>query len=225
MRTRALVRLGHHASKRPDHQSRSIGERGLSIVEFAFVALIMFTIVAGTVDYGRGWQSGMAITEAARTGARVGSSQANRPNADYDALMGLRASLTASNKMDDLELVVIYYSNTANGQVPASCTTASPSGTCNVFNRAQLLALNNNSFNITWAANPDDPPTGGNGCAKSGNALRAGWCPTSRTNAPQGDAQYMGVYIRYRQRNLFPILGNDRVLSRTAVMRLEPPSV
>jgi Flp pilus assembly protein TadG len=202
-------------------------QRGIALIEFAFVSLIMLTIVAGAVDYGRGWQSGLATIEAARTGARVGSGQANRANADYNALTGIRASLMASGKMNDVELVVIYRADNVNGVPPASCTPANPvssaSGTCNVFTGTQLQNMTAANFNITWAADPADPPTGGSGCATS-NRVHAGWCPTSRTNV-QASADYMGVYIRYRQRNLFKILGNDRVLSRTAVMRLEPPSL
>jgi Flp pilus assembly protein TadG len=219
---------------RPLHRRRHVpapghehcrAERGVTVVEFSFVALMLLTVVAGTVDYGRAWQSGMAINEATRTGARVGSGQAAQPNADYNALTGIRASLVASNKIDDVELVVIYKSTTANGAVPASCTgTSGWSGSCNVFTGPQLVALGPTSFNITWAVNPSDPPTGGTGCANAGAAQYRGWCPNTRSNT-QASADYYGVYIRYRQRNLFPILGTSRLMSRTAVMRLEPPSV
>ena len=201
------------------------GFRGVAIVEFAFVAIILSVMVAATVDYGRGWQSSLAVTEASRTGARVASGQANSPQADYVALTGIRAALQASNKIDDVELVVIYRATSASdGAVPASCIGASPSGTCNVFTKAQLLAINNNSFNITWAPNPNDPPTGGNGCPRSGNGY-GGWCPTSRVRSPQGSADYLGVYVRFRHNNLFPVLGSGRTIARTAVMRVEPPSV
>lgn len=215
----------HRATGAPGGPRPGRAERGVTIVEFSFVMVILLTIVAGTVDYGRAWQSGLAITEAVRTGARVGSGQASLQSADYNALTGIRASLVASDKIDNVELVVIFRSTTANGTVPTSCTSAtSPSGTCNVFTGAQLVALGPSSFNIIWAADPDDPPTGGTGCANVGAALHRGWCPTSRNNT-QASADYYGVYIRYRHDNLFPVMGESRTLSRTAVMRLEPPSV
>ena len=62
---------------RPLHRRRHVpapghehcrAERGVTVVEFSFVALMLLTVVAGTVDYGRAWQSGMAINEATRTG-------------------------------------------------------------------------------------------------------------------------------------------------------------
>jgi Flp pilus assembly protein TadG len=223
-----MTRLTHHGHTRPRRPSPLTHrpERGVALVEFSFVMVILLTIVAGTVDYGRGWQSSLAITEASRTGARVASGQARQPNADFNALTGIRASLVASEKIDNVELIVIFRSTTANGAVPTSCTSATaPSGTCNVFNRAQLLALGPTSFNIVWAANPNDPPTGGTGCANNGAALHRGWCPTSRVNSPQASSEYLGVYIRYRHDNLFPVLGDSRTIARTAVMRLEPPSL
>lgn len=219
-----LVALRHHRDRQLPTAAPGRAERGVAILEFGFVMVILLTIVAGAIDYGRGWQSGLAITEAARTGARVGSGQASLQSADYNALTGIRAALVASEKIDNVELIVIFRSATADGTVPTSCTTAAPSGTCNVFTGAQLVALGPSSFNVTWAANPDDPPTGGTGCANSGAALHRGWCPTSRSNV-QASADYYGVYIRYRHDNLFPMLGESRTLSRTAVMRLEPPSV
>ena len=124
------VVLRHHRPRATGAARSGRAERGVTVVEFSFVMVILLTIVAGTVDYGRGWQSGLAITEAVRTGARVGSGQASLQSADYNALTGIRASLVASDKIDNVELVVIFRSTTANGTVPTSCTTASPSGTC-----------------------------------------------------------------------------------------------
>lgn len=226
MSTSTSARFGHRRRQQADSAggfATRVMERGVTLVEFAFVSVIMFSLVAATVDYGRGWQSGMAITEAARAGARVGSSQAKNSDADFNALMSIRASLTASDKLNDVELVVIYRADNANGVPPSSCVgTGSFSGTCNVFTKAQLEALTLSSFNIV--DNSPNPPTG-NGCAKSGYAPRAGWCPTSRVNSPQGSAEYIGVYIRYRQNNLFPLSGPSRTISRTAVMRLEPPTM
>lgn len=200
------------------------GERGVALVEMSFVVLMMFVLVAGAFDYGLAWQSGMAVNEAARTGARVGSGQATNISADYNALTGVQASLRSAGKIDHVEKVVVFLSSTTNGRVPASCIAASPSGTCNVLTGAQLASLDQSSFNIVWNVDPDEPPTGGNGCLKAGSAVRSGWCPTSRINT-QATAQYYGIYIEYEHDNYFPIMGDTHTVKRTAVMRLEPPSI
>jgi hypothetical protein len=210
----------HHRSR----ASRSSGERGVALVELSFILLIMFLMIAGAIDYGLGWRSGMAITEAARTGARVGSGQANNRAADYNAMSGMRAALLSSGTLDNVEQVIVYRADTAAGTVPAGCKTAT-SGDCIVYTGDQFRALDDRSgWNLVWPADPEEPPTGGNGCPN--NAQRVAWCPTSRVNQPQGSAEYLGIYIKYRHDHLFPwLLGDDTVIERSAVMRLEPPSL
>ena len=63
-------------------------ERGAALIEFAFVCMLLVTLVAGAWDYGRGWRAGLSATEAARTGARVGSGQGKFIQADFAALTG-----------------------------------------------------------------------------------------------------------------------------------------
>ena len=60
-------------------------ERGAMLVEFAFVAMFLVVLVAGTFDYGFAWRSGLAVNEGARAGARVGSGQSLSRGADYYA--------------------------------------------------------------------------------------------------------------------------------------------
>jgi hypothetical protein len=197
-------------------------QRGVAVVEMAFVALIMLTLVAGAVDYGLGWRSGLVMTEAARTGARVGSGQANSRSADYNAMSGLRAALTASGKLDDVEQVIVFEA-TAGGTVPTACKNGT-GGTCIVYTGNQFRALNDRtSWNLVWPADPQADATGGDGCPRV--ATRAAWCPTSRNNT-QLSAQYYGVYIKYRHDHLFTfLLGSHTTVERTAIMRLEPPSM
>jgi hypothetical protein len=183
--------------------------------------MLLCLLVAGVFDYGFAWRSGLAANEAARTGARVGSGQAVSRGADYYALNGLRASLVSSGEADRLVKVVIFKSSSANGKIPTSCTNATPSGTCNVLTKDQLMNLSASSFDLTISDNPAVAPTG-SGCLKSGKALLAGWCPNVRSNSQETGADYYGVYVELRYKNQFPILGSGTTVRRTAVMRLEP---
>ena len=216
------MRVVHHrpgspGTKRPNSPS----ERGLAIVEMSFVAILLLTIIAGTFDFGLAWRSGMVVTEAVRTGARVGSGQSISRGADYYALSGMQASLTSAGKIDDVVQVVIYKANTAGATVPASCTSASPSGTCNVLTGAQFKALTLSSFTLVIDPDPGVQPTG-SGCLKGSAALLSNWCPSARVNFPQDSSDYYGVWVKYRHRNLFPISGASRDITRYAVMRIEP---
>jgi Flp pilus assembly protein TadG len=54
------------------HQAGVRKRRGASVVEFALVAPIFFTIVLGIIEVGRGCMVQELITEGARRGARIG---------------------------------------------------------------------------------------------------------------------------------------------------------
>jgi Flp pilus assembly protein TadG len=211
--------VAHHRRARPS--STRSDERGAVLVEMAFIAGLLLLLVAGTFDYGFAWRSGLAATEASRTGARVGSSQSVSPAADFYALNGVRSALNASGKIGSVERVVIYRSQTADGEIPASCKAASPTGACNVLTGAQLNALTAASYNVTIPADPAVAPTG-TGCLRSSAALHAGWCPNTRNNIQASGPDYYGVYVKLRYDHQFPFVGSATTVERTSVMRLEP---
>ena len=151
------MRLAHRRVAGPVERSR---ERGAGLVELALVGLFLTFLVAATFDYGFAWRAGLAVNESARAGARVGSGQSLSAGADYYALNSLRASLTASGTLDQVEKVVIFKATTTDGKVPASCLKASPTGTCNVLTGAQLKALSTASYDVVISSNPAVAPTG-----------------------------------------------------------------
>ena len=208
----------HHRARR-DAPAR--GERGAALVEFALIAMFLLALLAGTFDYGFAWRSGLAVNEAARAGARVGSGQALSRGADYYALNGVRATLTASGSIDQVEKVIIFKSTATNGRVPTTCLATTPSGLCNVLTGAQLKALTVASFNLVISSNPAVAPTG-TGCLNSSAAKLAGWCPNVRSNNQQTGSDFYGVYVQLKYPKKFPIFGSSLQVTRTAVMRLEP---
>lgn len=52
---------------------RTRGDRGQSLVEFALVVPVFLVLLFALVDFGRGFQAWIEVTNAAREGARVGS--------------------------------------------------------------------------------------------------------------------------------------------------------
>jgi Flp pilus assembly protein TadG len=198
-------------------------ERGAMLVEFAFVAMFLVVLVAGTFDYGFAWRSGLAVNEGARAGARVGSGQSLSRGADYYALNSVKSALTASGSIDQVQKVVIFKSTSTDGIVPSSCLVANPTaGTCNVLTGAQLKALSVASYDLVVSADPAVAPTG-TGCLKTAAALRVGWCPNARSNSQETGADYYGVYVELLYPRKFPVFGSSITVTRTAVMRLEPP--
>ena len=182
------------------------------MVEFALVALLLFTLSAGAYDYGQAWRTGLVVNEAARTGARVGSAGGSDLAADFNALSGLKASLKSSGKLDDVVRVIVFQSSAADGSGarPSTCKGAAPTG-CQVIEGA--------AFRTDWETLSVVDATGPTGCLKK--AVVTAWCPTTRDNN-QAVAQYYGVSVQLRHNFLFPIMGSGTDVERTAIMRLEP---
>lgn len=178
------------------------------MVELAFVALLLMTVSAGAYDYGMAWRTGLAANEAARTAARTGSALAKTPSADWYALSGLRAALKSSGKLNDVQMVIIYKSTTADGAVPAECKTATSSTQpCNVISGTNLRGMTDSSFSSTT------------GCFTA--ATIKNWCPSSRNNV-QLTSEYYGVWVQVKYNHLFKMLKTSTLVERDAVMRLEP---
>ena len=200
-----MIRHRAHPGRRPRR-----GERGAVMVEFAVVALLLLTMLAGTFDFGMSWRSGLTVNESARSGARVGSSLGSDVNADFSLMSSLRATLDSGGDLADLQRVVIYRADTAGGNVPTACTTGNGSGKCNVFTGDQVRAL---PATASGAINTST------GCIL--NSTRCGWSPTSRIDV-QIDAEYLGVWIKVQHAMTFRLLGTTQTIQRDAVMRLEP---
>lgn len=189
-------------------RARAEGERGAALVEFAMVALILILLAAGAYDFGVGWRTGLAVNEGARAGARVGSSQGAKVEADFALLSSAKAALDSSGVLDEVTRVVIYRANGSDGKVPTPCTNSN-AGTCNILSGAQLRALPDSS---SGAINSS-------GCVT--NSIRRSWCPTTRKDV-QIEADYLGVWIQLEHPYTFDLIGDSVTIEREAVMRLEP---
>ena len=190
--------------------TRRRSESGATIVELAFVSVLLITIIAGAFDYGSAWRSSLAITEGTRTGARVGSAQGPLRGADFYALSGVKAALASSGELAGVQRVVIFKSTSATGQVPEICKTSSNSS---------CQAITGTNLRTNWETLSVNAATSTTGCLNI--AVSPGWCPTSRENR-QELAEYYGIWIKSRYNYQFPLLGSGVDIERTATMRLEP---
>lgn len=188
------------------------GESGAAVVEFALVGLFLFVLVGAAFDYGMAWRTGLGINEASRTGARVGSAMGDQPSTDYYILSGAKSALESSGKLDGVERVVIFRSAVADGTIPAVCKTATSTS-------QECVIVDGATFQGEWSLSDFNSGAGEDGCFNL--ALSANWCPGDRESA-QLDADYLGVWIRYRQDHFFPISGDRVMIERQSIMRLEP---
>lgn len=188
------------------------GENGAAMVEVAIVAILFVTLLAGALDYGMAWRTGLAVNEASRTGARVGSAEGVDTRSDYNILTGLRAALASSGQLGRLERVVIFRSDGPDGRVPADCTTTtgSTAAPCNVLTGDQVRSLP--TVAVAGATTDVD------GCINA--SVVKGWCPRSRVDS-QATADFLGVWVEVRHKRLFNAFGGDVVVRRQTVMRVE----
>jgi Flp pilus assembly protein TadG len=191
---------------------RADAERGVALVEFALVALFLFSLAMGMVEYGLAYQGQERTLGASRTGVRTTASLGTDVESDYQALTSLRADLLAGDMLAQIEVVVIYKSATVDGQPPAACVTSPPAANnslCNVFTQAQIQNLNKATFSTTT------------GCSTTAGSISSKWCPNVR-NDNQLTADYVGMYVRIRHPFITKFYGSSMAISQRSVMRIEP---
>jgi Flp pilus assembly protein TadG len=191
---------------------RKAGDRGAAMVEFVLIAPVFALIVAGVLEFGLAFRDSMTVSNALRSGARVGSNAGRERAADYTILKSVEAAM-AEVPSSRILRVIVYKANTSNSAVPANCLAVSGSGgvagSCNVY-RTSDLSRPASDFTASCAGN-------------SGSAPDRYWCPTGRQAQQALGADYLGVYMEVRYTyvtKIFP--GTGITIHDRAVMRLEP---
>jgi len=184
------------------------------------VSLFLVTLILGSLEMGLGWRASLTNVNAARAGARVGSSQGAATLADQAALLSVAAGIKSLTG-DTLTKVVIFKATSATGTVPAACLTpailtagGSSANQCNVYSGTYIATL---------VANPSGTASQFAGACNTARRDRF-WCPTSRSNL-QGSAaglDQVGVYVEINHPTKTQILGASISIKDTAVMRIEP---
>lgn len=177
-------------------------ERGAALVEFSVVALLLMTLILGTIELSLAWTDTLVLDQATRSAARVGARMTDDPESDREALRALVSNLEGED-LAQVEFVVIYEAG-ATGEVPPGCLTAAGAN-CNRYDAAALAELDNDA---RW------------GCG--GGSLDGNWCPSGRD--PQITSPVnLGVYIESRRAWITSALpGGGIDLSSETVMRLDP---
>jgi hypothetical protein len=172
---------------------------------------VLILIVAGIFEFGLAFRDSMTLSNALRSGARVGSNAGREREADYTILKSVEAAMAEVPTARILR-VIVYKANTAASDVPSACESITGSGgvvgSCNVYTGADL-------------ARPLADFSGTTSCGAS--APDRYWCPTSRQNQQALGADYIGVWMQVQYTyvtNMFP--GDGITIEDRAIMRLEP---
>jgi Flp pilus assembly protein TadG len=186
-------------------------QRGAALVEFVLIAPVLVLITAAIFEYGLAFRDSMTLSNALRSGARVGSNAGRERQADYTILKSVEAAMTEVPS-SHIVRIIVYKATTANSAVPATCLAVPGSGgvngVCNVYLASDL-------------ARPLSDYSGTTSCSVS--APDRYWCPTSRQNSQALGADYLGVWMEIRYTYVTKVLpGTGITIRDRAVMRLEP---
>jgi len=175
--------------------SRGQRDSGAVAIETAFISVVLTTLLFGIVESSFLFRDGLAVSAAARAGARMGASQprmANFAQLSADQVTNAVADLTPAS----IEAVWVFKTTGASGLPDsgsfASCTTC---------------------VKFTW--NP--------ALKKLTTTSTAGW-PAASQNACAGDPNRdaLGVYVRYRHKSPLGLLFNGTIIKESTVMWIEP---
>lgn len=197
-------------------RQRAREQKGVALVEAAFVTPVFFALIFGVVEIGLAMNDYLAVSNTVRSGARSASAYGSDLYSDYGVLQTV-ARESAALDPSNINRIVIYKPS-AFGEAPTStCQSGNPSpgevtthkNACNVYTAA-AFAVKQADF----------------GCIATKNLDRY-WCPSdrkvteSKTSAGDGP-DFVGVWISYNHNWVTKMFGNTRTLTDQSVIRLEP---
>jgi Flp pilus assembly protein TadG len=179
------------------------------MVEMAVIMSLLITMALGVFEIGSVWSDHQVVTQAARSGARVGSQLGLAGEADHEILRAIEAGF--GDLSGQITKVVVYEAD-LNGDMPAACATAAAGyngpAHCNVYDATSLANL---TVTAQWGS--------GNACGPAD----ANWCSATDRVDDQALATFLGVYVEMERPYLTRFFGGDtHAMSEATVMRIEP---
>ena len=187
--------------------------RGQSLVEFALVIPIFFTLLVGVIEFSLALNAVLAVNFASRDASLIASEAGNTVGADCAVLRTVQDRIDAPASDDRIIDVTIYRANTVGQAVPVG----SPEQ--NVYARGGSMVC----------ALPGDPTS----TVAFHLVGSAGYPETTRCNDLAGcgagrTLDHIGVDIRYAYswatplKNLVGLNGGGYTIDKSNSMRMEP---
>ena len=179
-------------------------DRGVSMVEFALVLVLLLMIAIGAFEYGMVFRDSLTVSTASREAGRVAASTANHGDADC-VILEAAAGALQSLETGLIDEVHIYKSN-ENGDIPAGGSSTMRRYSPYQPGDLDLVAC---SGGAEWNA----------------EHLGGAWDPDDRVNT-EGGADWIGVRIQYEHAWITDFLWwtGTMDLADEAVFRIEPPA-
>jgi hypothetical protein len=217
------------------------GQRGVALIEAAFVTPIFLLFIMAIAEAGLYMRNYLGVANTVRAGARTASAAGAFPTADL-YLVNSMGKESAAIPRNLINYIVVYKATgfgagpTDEGAdgVPAGCLAGHPRpGQCNVYTPAHFdIAAAQIAEETRHAAAVEAGQTSTLdlskivfGCQSTGpHASRSPdryWCPTDR-NDTYRNADFVGIYMSIDHDWLTGIFGDSRVITDQSVIRIEP---
>lgn len=231
------------------HGRRAHGQRGVTLVEAAFVTPVFLMLIMAIAETGLFMNNYLALSNTVRAASRAssaGGTEVGTFPSDTFVSPDLYTVLAASRESaaihrSKIQYIVVYKATGYGagpteeeaGGVPSGCLNGVPvPGLCNVYTTTHFAAAEAELAERTrhMEAKQTDPTDVLNtslitfGCGPS--SPDRFWCPNTReaTLASNGwrGPDYVGVYMRIRHEWLTGIFGDGRYISDQSVIKIEP---
>lgn len=213
-------------------------ERGVTMVEAAFVTPIFLFLIFAIIEGGLYMNDYLALSSSTRAGVRASSALGAVGRADMYTLIDIDREAAALGE-DDIEYVVIYKATGFGADPTDTCKGGvSVLNVCNVYRRDDINKAwdqleEESAQEAAIAANQTrtlDTSKQWFGCLITGPNAGASpdrfWCPGDRIDARSGNSNtgpdYVGVYIKANHEWVAKIFGNDTTLTEKSVIQIEP---
>ena len=189
-------------------RNRRTAERGQSLVEFAVVFPLFWTLLIALIEFAFGFQSVLAVSFASRNAAVMASEAGNAAMADCAILHSIEGDLSAPSVTSQIQKVDIYWTD-SNGVPKAGAMTTYTRSTSTTI----ACSVNGVAFTVPYSLTANGYPMASRCSTRSGCAGHVG-------------VDTVGVKVTYRYLFHTPygavLGGTGWTLERSTEMRLEP---
>lgn len=227
-------------------RARARSNRGVAIVEAAFVTPVFFALILGIFEAGLYMNDYLAISNSVRAGARSASAGGANSQSDMFTVIDVANESSALGR-DQIQYLVIYKATgpgagpTDVGGPSGGCLSGQAvSGVCNVyypadFEKAIEQAKEESLQAAAIAAGQNrtlDQSKIWFGCLTTGIHANQSpdryWCPGTRLDARSDNNRagpdYVGVWMKVNHKWVTHMFGSQATMTDQSVIQIEPRS-
>lgn len=190
------------------------GTDGQTLVEFALVFPLFWTVLIGLIEFAFAFSSVLTVSYASRNAVVIASEAGNAPTADCSILRSIETDVSAPSVANRIQKVDIYWTD-SNGVMKSGALTTYTRST------SSTISCSVNSVNFT---EPYTLTT--NGYKMKDRCPTRNGCGTDASGRDHPGIDTIGVKITYSYAYHTPygvvLGGTGWTLERASEMRLEP---